>query len=781
MSIDVRLKSALSPTGTSPGGSPLPAPESSAMAPMAPITHDPGDGLPQSQIIDRLLLHSNYPKGSIASRRPRSGNVPNSTPHIFPSNLDTTLPLNHWQQKNQQSNVHPAWSFSDWLAWTVELTSSPRGFQYGWGARAAPNTDSPMDVVKRMYKMNLVHVLATSFSILCRDEGSPTKALRYLGVGGFYGERIVGEGLASLAFGYYLVSMIDLFFGYLTLFVHLLNFIHTDLVRLPEWIIRSCDTRTCVPMFNNPHKAPSLAHLWGKAWHQNFRQAFIICGGAPATKLAKAFGLGVQLQRLAGMAGCFVVSAALHEYAIHCIADSPPEPTHLFHDFPGSAIYFLLQPIGIVLEPFLVPYVPGGGVVWATIALDLSSFDAMAVFGRLDTGARTPTTTLGRWTACERVNPKSYPGNAIYRLSDMGGFHDTQALSDGIQEDALSKARNIITSEISAGESFNDSRQDPPFSQLPLAPPNNRVANGIYQRGSDQSTLSSMYSAKGSSSTLSIFSKPRSHHRGSSVNEARSERWQSTNNNLTTNEVVKPRYYGAYLARRGLLGCTRQLSSSSSDAARAPHPPITPLNPISPGQLQIDRPFPRRHSSIRRQSAHSLTYSFTASTYSPSNLSFPIAVSRPVSSMVFKETSDESENETCSYEDALSSISHCYDITPEGDELREGIADKPTLSSPSTPFSTPRMNDASPQAASTQKAPPRGIAIDQSPHNHCHTSSRGPEQSPSGTSNSFPAESDEHKHPTPQLRLVKGRKARSSPGFEIPGRYTSIYEDASCE
>ncbi|KAI7950517.1 hypothetical protein MJO29_009191, partial [Puccinia striiformis f. sp. tritici] len=382
---------------------------------------------------------------------------------------------------------------------------------------------------------------------------------------------------------------------------------------------------------------------------------------------------------------------------------------------------------------------------------------------------------------CERVNPKSYPGNAIYRLSDMGGFHDTQALSDGIQEDALSKARNIITSEISAGESFNDSRQDPPFSQLPLAPPNNRVANGIYQRGSDQSTLSSMYSAKGSSSTLSIFSKPRSHHRGSSVNEARSERWQSTNNNLTTNEVVKPRYYGAYLARRGLLGCTRQLSSSSSDAARAPHPPITPLNPISPGQLQIDRPFPRRHSSIRRQSAHSLTYSFTASTYSPSNLSFPIAVSRPVSSMVFKETSDESENETCSYEDALSSISHCYDITPEGDELREGIADKPTLSSPSTPFSTPRMNDASPQAASTQKAPPRGIAIDQSPHNHCHTSSRGPEQSPSGTSNSFPAESDEHKHPTPQLRLVKGRKARSSPGFEIPGRYTSIYEDASCE
>ncbi|EFP80998.1 hypothetical protein PGT21_006675 [Puccinia graminis f. sp. tritici] len=268
-------------------------------------------------------------------------------------------------EKNQPEETPPSVSFSDWLAWTIELTSSPRGIQYGWGVKAAPNTESAMDVIVRMYKLNLVHVMATSFSILCRDEGSATNALRYMGLGGFYGETIVAEGLASLGFGYYLVSMIELIFSYMTLFIHLLHLIDRRLLRLPEWLIRSCDLRTCVPMFNSPHTSPSLAHLWGKAWHQNFRQSFLICGGTPASKIAKALRLGPQLQRLAGMWACFLISAILHEYAIHFIARQPhPSPHILFHDFPGSAIYFLLQPIGVIVEPFLLPYIPGGGVVW---------------------------------------------------------------------------------------------------------------------------------------------------------------------------------------------------------------------------------------------------------------------------------------------------------------------------------------------------------------------------------------------------------------------------------
>ncbi|OAV93174.1 hypothetical protein PTTG_08377 [Puccinia triticina 1-1 BBBD Race 1] len=259
----------------------------------------------------------------------------------------------------------PKSSFSDWLAWTIELASSPRGIQYDWGVKAAPNTESALDVVVRMYKLNIIHVLVTAFSILCRDEGSATNALRYLGLGGFYGQTIVAEGLASLAFGYYLVTMIELIFSYMTLLIHLLVLVHTRLVSLPDWLMRTCDTRTCVPMFNSPHTSASLAHLWGRAWHQNFRQTFLICGGAPASKLAKNLRLSPQLQKIAGMCACFFISALLHEYAVHFIARQPhPSAYILFHDFPGSAVYFLLQPIGIVLEPFLIPYIPGGGIVW---------------------------------------------------------------------------------------------------------------------------------------------------------------------------------------------------------------------------------------------------------------------------------------------------------------------------------------------------------------------------------------------------------------------------------
>jgi len=222
-----------------------------------------------------------------------------------------------------------------------------------------------MDIIKRMYKMNLILLVAVTFSTLCRDHGSPKGALRHLlGTGGFYGESIVAEGLANLAFGYFLISQIDLMYGYLSLLVHLVSEVNRRVVRLPGWLMAGCDPRTCVPMFNRPHASQSLAILWGKAWHQNFRQAFLICGGNPAASLARVLGLSSQIQRLATMVGCFLVSAILHEYALHYIARAPHPSAHiLYHEFPGSGLYFMLQPIGILMEPFLAPYVPGGGIV----------------------------------------------------------------------------------------------------------------------------------------------------------------------------------------------------------------------------------------------------------------------------------------------------------------------------------------------------------------------------------------------------------------------------------
>lgn len=57
--------------------------------------------------------------------------------------------------------------------------------------------------------------------------------------------------------------------------------------------------------------------------------------------------------------------------AIHAIARKPhPSPHFYFEEFPGSMFYFLMQPVGIILEPYIIPHIPrclGGGWIWVFI------------------------------------------------------------------------------------------------------------------------------------------------------------------------------------------------------------------------------------------------------------------------------------------------------------------------------------------------------------------------------------------------------------------------------
>lgn len=269
----------------------------------------------------------------------------------------------------------PSFSMADWLGWSLELLSSPRGAQYDWGIKVSPNTASAIDVVKRLYQHNVVHVLATGFSILSRDLGSPSDALRYLGLPHFYGLNFFAESLATLAFGFYLVTMTELVFGYLTLLVHFINFLQrSNCIKLPSWLMRSLNLKLHTPLYNQPHRSTSLAQLWGKAWHQNFRQSFLILGAFPAFQIAKTLGLRPKLQRLAGLFGSFLVSGLLHEFAIYCIARKPhTRPYVPFQEFPSSLLYFMLQPIGILVEPCLIPLIPGGGTVWCYLFTLLSA------------------------------------------------------------------------------------------------------------------------------------------------------------------------------------------------------------------------------------------------------------------------------------------------------------------------------------------------------------------------------------------------------------------------
>lgn len=190
--------------------------------------------------------------------------------------------------------------------------NSPRGLQYGWGAHAKPNGRSALDVMKRMMKVHLVHLVSVAYSVHTRDSGSASKALRALGVpASFPGLYLFAEGLSTLAFGLYLVSLTDIGYSYYTLFGHFIKNINPRFT--PKWFRSYFNLKLYVPLYDNPHKAASLAELWSKKWHQAFRRSFVVCGALPARKLVRAVGLGRKAEKIASVFGCFIVSGILHE------------------------------------------------------------------------------------------------------------------------------------------------------------------------------------------------------------------------------------------------------------------------------------------------------------------------------------------------------------------------------------------------------------------------------------------------------------------------------------
>lgn len=52
---------------------------------------------------------------------------------------------------------------------------------------------------------------------------------------------------------------------------------------------------------------------------------------------------------------------------ILAMAQPPHSNPHTITSFPGAAIFFMLQPLGVLIEPAIIPYIPkriGGGKLW---------------------------------------------------------------------------------------------------------------------------------------------------------------------------------------------------------------------------------------------------------------------------------------------------------------------------------------------------------------------------------------------------------------------------------
>ncbi|KAH9807615.1 hypothetical protein DFH28DRAFT_914290 [Melampsora americana] len=254
-------------------------------------------------------------------------------------------------------------SWTEVIGWTTEHFFSPRGLQYGWGQKIQHNSLSALKLLQRLFMVNLVMSVSLAF-------------LTTIGIPAFVSRRIIAEGIGTLCYGLFLISAIDTMFTQFDLLCHLVHWL-SNFLPIPSIILRILNPTLSQPVFDSPHTATSLEWFWGKGWHQLFRRNFLICGALPLSGLIRKFGGGFKLQKLFGLFGAFFVSGVMHEYIIHGIAHKPhPFPHIYFHEFPSSFLFFLVQPIGIILEPMIIPHIPrqlGGGWIWVLIFILLTA------------------------------------------------------------------------------------------------------------------------------------------------------------------------------------------------------------------------------------------------------------------------------------------------------------------------------------------------------------------------------------------------------------------------
>ncbi|MBW0473100.1 hypothetical protein O181_012815 [Austropuccinia psidii MF-1] len=253
---------------------------------------------------------------------------------------------------------------------TFERFLSLRGLKYGWGRRLQEEERTLRYTLQLIFISHCIQIIGLIGCILLRDHGSAMKAWKAAGLPEFLGARVLAEGIASLSFGFLIISGVELAGGYLALLSHFITWL-SKFISLPFWFVSFWDPKLFIPFFHVPHQPPSLAWFWGTGWHQMFRRDYLVCGALPASRAAAKLGCGPQGQRICGLFGSFIVSGIQHEIIIRCIArPTHPFPHVHFLSYPGSLVFFLIQPIGILLEPYILPLIPaslGGGWTWTTV------------------------------------------------------------------------------------------------------------------------------------------------------------------------------------------------------------------------------------------------------------------------------------------------------------------------------------------------------------------------------------------------------------------------------
>ncbi|POW19185.1 hypothetical protein PSHT_04995 [Puccinia striiformis] len=288
-----------------------------------------------------------------------------------------------WEKEETPTKLSPEDSNPDlgsFALWTTLLFTSQRGFRWSWGPAGKGNENSFLKALLELIRLQAILLPCIGFVLYCQDRANlnfdARKALLSLGVPSFPGVGLLANGLHSACTMFVICCSIEMMSAIPVLTTYLLYPI-TKAIGLPTKLSELANPANFPPQFGPLFELSSLAHFWGKSWHQKFRRPFLFCGGKPAMALARLLGGSSNIQKACGVMGVFALSGVFHEYPMYAFQQEPhPYPRQPFKTLPGSFLFFFLQSFGVIFEPFIIPYIPkklGGAKLWTISFLFLTA------------------------------------------------------------------------------------------------------------------------------------------------------------------------------------------------------------------------------------------------------------------------------------------------------------------------------------------------------------------------------------------------------------------------
>ncbi|KAI8456458.1 hypothetical protein BY996DRAFT_6970959 [Phakopsora pachyrhizi] len=230
------------------------------------------------------------------------------------------------------------------------------------------NTRSLSSLIVRLFKLKLASLITQIFIASSQEsfEGNQMNILRASGLPDFLGRDFLANRFLNIAFGLRSACDMDRIYTSIILFITIFNKLYL-FFGASEPMHELLNPLYYPIMYDSPHFSNSLANFWSKTWHQALRRSFIFGGGKPSMWISKKLGFSRKIQKIFFLFGVYFISGLQHEYLAAAVCQKPHSNAYPSKLSPGSFIYFALQPVGIMIEPFIIPHIPkriGGGMLW---------------------------------------------------------------------------------------------------------------------------------------------------------------------------------------------------------------------------------------------------------------------------------------------------------------------------------------------------------------------------------------------------------------------------------